>query len=186
MPQQLDAREGHNLQFADEIIFFALPWSPPDIQQWIGRIDRLGTRGVPSSRTIAITPIVTENSIEARILEVLEATKVFERSEVWDDSEWEAVFRKFHETLRPGGSLWIADLVRHTIPEVQQQMWRRYGEYLVALKGPEYRDHVYAYVEFEDTPQTLAFQLDLLRKVGFREVEVLHKHNCFAAFCARK
>jgi hypothetical protein len=87
----LDAREGHNLQFADEIIFFALPWSPPDIQQWIGRIDRLGTRGVPSSRTIAITPIVTDNSIEARILDVLEATKVFERSEVWDDSEWEAI-----------------------------------------------------------------------------------------------
>lgn len=84
----LDAREGHNLQFADEIIFFALPWSPHDIQQWIGRIDRLGTRGIPSSRTIAITPIVTENSIEARILDVLEATKVFEKSEVYDEFEW--------------------------------------------------------------------------------------------------
>jgi ATP-dependent helicase HepA len=84
----LDAREGHNLQFADEIIFFALPWSPHDIQQWIGRIDRLGTRGIPSSRTIAITPIVTESSIEARILDVLEATKVFEKSDVYDESEW--------------------------------------------------------------------------------------------------
>lgn len=84
----LDAREGHNLQFADEIIFFALPWSPHDIQQWIGRIDRLGTRGIPSSRTIAITPIVTDNSIEARILDVLEATKVFEKSDVYDESEW--------------------------------------------------------------------------------------------------
>lgn len=84
----LDAREGHNLQFADEIIFFALPWSPHDIQQWIGRIDRLGTRGIPSSRTIAITPIVTESSIEARILDVLETTKVFEKSDVYDESEW--------------------------------------------------------------------------------------------------
>jgi hypothetical protein len=84
----LDAREGHNLQFADEIIFFALPWSPHDIQQWIGRIDRLGTRGIPSSRTIAVTPIVTENSIEARILDVLEATKVFEKSDVYDEAEW--------------------------------------------------------------------------------------------------
>lgn len=87
----LDAREGHNLQFADEIIFFALPWSPHDIQQWIGRIDRLGTRGIPSSRTIAITPIVTEGSIEARILDVLEATKVFEKSEVYDEAEWSAI-----------------------------------------------------------------------------------------------
>lgn len=84
----LDAREGHNLQFADEIIFFALPWSPPDIQQWIGRIDRLGTRGIPSKRKISITPIVVENSIESRILEVLEGTKVFEKSEVFDEVEW--------------------------------------------------------------------------------------------------
>lgn len=82
------AREGHNLQFAEEIVFFALPWSPPEIQQWIGRIDRLGTKGLPSKRRIAITPIVIEGSIESRILEVLESTGVFHRSEVFDDSEW--------------------------------------------------------------------------------------------------
>lgn len=85
------AREGHNLQFADEIIFFALPWSPPDIQQWIGRIDRLGTRGLPANRRIAITPIVVENSIESSILTVLESTGVFLRSEVFDESEWEEI-----------------------------------------------------------------------------------------------
>jgi ATP-dependent helicase HepA len=85
------AREGRNLQFADEIIFFALPWSPPDIQQWIGRIDRLGTKERPSSRRISITPIVTEGSIEEQILEVLEGTGVFHKSEVFDESEWEAI-----------------------------------------------------------------------------------------------
>jgi len=26
------------------------------------------------------------------------------------------------------------------------------------------------------------YQVDLLRSVGFREVEILHKNNCFAAF----
>lgn len=85
------AREGHNLQFADEIIFFALPWSPPDIQQWIGRIDRLGAKGLPSNRRIAITPIVVDNSIESNILTVLEGTGVFLRSEVFDESEWEEI-----------------------------------------------------------------------------------------------
>lgn len=85
------AREGHNLQFADEIIFFALPWSPPDIQQWIGRIDRLGTKGLPTNRHIAITPIVVEGSIEHNILDVLEGTGVFLRSEVFDESEWEEI-----------------------------------------------------------------------------------------------
>ena len=85
------AKEGHNLQFADEIIFFALPWSPPDIQQWIGRIDRLGTKGMQANRRIAITPIVVEGSIEHNILGVLEGTGVFLRSEVFDESEWEDI-----------------------------------------------------------------------------------------------
>lgn len=85
------AREGHNLQFADEVIFYSLPWSPPDIQQWIGRIDRLGTKGLPANRRIAITPIVLENSIENSILTVLEGTGVFLRSEVFDESEWKEI-----------------------------------------------------------------------------------------------
>ncbi|MGE0677731.1 helicase-related protein [Pseudolabrys sp.] len=85
------AKEGHNLQFANEIIFFALPWSPLDIQQWIGRIDRLGTKGIPANRHITITPIVTEGSIEDQILSVLEGTGVFLRSEVFDEAEWQDI-----------------------------------------------------------------------------------------------
>ena len=61
-------------------------------------------------------------------------------------------------------------------------MRRRYGEYLIGLKDEAYRDHVFAYVEKEDTPRSLLFQLDLLRQVGFAHVEVLHKNVCFAAF----
>jgi tRNA (cmo5U34)-methyltransferase len=61
-------------------------------------------------------------------------------------------------------------------------MWQRYGEYLTGLRGPAYRDHVFAYVEAEDTPRPLAWQLDRLRDAGFRSVEVLHKNVCFAAF----
>lgn len=82
------AKEGHNLQFADEIIFFALPWSPTDIQQWIGRVDRLGAKNIASGRTVTITPIVTEGSIEDNILSVLEGTGVFEKSEVFDEADW--------------------------------------------------------------------------------------------------
>lgn len=102
------------------------------------------------------------------------------------DEEWEAVFRGFFRALRPGGSLWIFDLVEHTIPAVQAIMWRRYGEYLAALRDDAYRDHVFAYVEREDTPRPLVFQLDLLRRVGFTDVDVLHKNGCFAAFGAVK
>ncbi len=63
-------------------------------------------------------------------------------------------------------------------------MWARYGEYLSAFKGPEYRETVFAYVQKEDTPRPLAWQLDRLRKAGFSAVDVLHKNTCFAAFGA--
>ena len=102
------------------------------------------------------------------------------------DSEWRNVFAAFHRALRPGGSVWVFDLVESTIPAVQQLMRQQYGEYLTRLKDEAYRDHVFAYVEKEDTPRPLLFQLDLLRQVGFSQVEVLHKNICFAAFGAVK
>jgi tRNA (cmo5U34)-methyltransferase len=102
------------------------------------------------------------------------------------EQEWREVFAAFHRALRPGGSVWIFDLVESSIPAVQQLMRQRYGEYLTGLKDEAYRDHVFAYVEKEDTPRPLLFQLDLLRQVEFAQVEVLHKNLCFAAFGAVK
>ena len=102
------------------------------------------------------------------------------------DPEWRDVFTALYRALRPGGSLWVFDLVESSVPAVGQLMRRRYGEYLAGLKDEAYRDHVFAYVEKEDTPRPLLFQLDLLRQVGFSQVEVLHKNVCFAAFGAVK
>ncbi|MFO0806584.1 MAG: class I SAM-dependent methyltransferase [Gemmataceae bacterium] len=98
------------------------------------------------------------------------------------DAEWHAVFAAFHRALRPGGSVWVFDLVESTIPAVQRVMWRRYGEYLTGLRDAAYRDHVFAYIEREDTPRPLGFQLDVMRRAGFVQVDVLHKNSCFAAF----
>jgi tRNA (cmo5U34)-methyltransferase len=102
------------------------------------------------------------------------------------DAEWLNVFRKCHAALKPGGSIWISDLIEHPNPSIRAVMHARYGEYLTELQGLEYRDQVFAYIEQEDTPRPLPFQLDLLREVGFREVEILHKNSCFAAFGAIK
>lgn len=43
-------------------------------------------------------------------------------------------------------------------------------------------EQVFNYIAQEDSPRSLMFQLDLLRSVGFNQVEVLHKNSCFAAF----
>jgi tRNA (cmo5U34)-methyltransferase len=100
--------------------------------------------------------------------------------------EWQTVFSKCYHALRPGGAIWISDLIEHSSSAVQGLMWRRYGEYLTSLKGENYRENVFGYIEQEDTPRPLMFQLDMLRSVGFREVEILHKNSVFAAFGAIK
>lgn len=100
------------------------------------------------------------------------------------EDEWRRVFGAVYRWLKPGGSLWISDIVEHESAALQSLMWERYGEYLAAFKGPEYRDQVFAYVQKEDTPRPLAWQLDRLREAGFASVEVLHKNTCFAAFGA--
>jgi tRNA (cmo5U34)-methyltransferase len=82
--------------------------------------------------------------------------------------------------------LWIADLVSHDQAALQALMWARYGDYLVSQQDAAFRDRVFAYVEKEDTPRSLIFQLDLLRATGFSQVEVLHKNGPFAAFGAVK
>ena len=102
------------------------------------------------------------------------------------DAEWEAVFAKFYAALKPGGSVWISDLIEHSTAAIQAMMWNRYGDYLTEFKDETYRDQVFAYIEQEDTPRSLLFQIDMLRKVGFNNVEILHKNSCFAAFGAVK
>ena len=102
------------------------------------------------------------------------------------DQEWQDVFAKLYSSLKPGGSFWISDLVQHSSEAVHALMWQRYGAYLRELKDDAYREHVFAYVEQEDSPRPLMYQLDLLREVGFGEVEILHKNSSFAAFGAIK
>ena len=102
------------------------------------------------------------------------------------DEHWQTVFSKFHRILKPGGSVWIVDLVEQTMDAVQTLMWARYGEYLTEFKDEAFRELVFSYIEKEDTPRSLIYQLDLLREVGFDKIEILHKNNLFAAFGAIK
>ncbi len=103
-----------------------------------------------------------------------------------EDAQWEAMFERFYEWLRPGGTLFVADFIAHDDPAIQAVMLGRYAEHLEQLGGTEYRDKVLAYCEKEDSPRSVKHQFDLLGKVGFTEFDVLHKTGLFAAFYARK
>jgi tRNA (cmo5U34)-methyltransferase len=99
-----------------------------------------------------------------------------------DDSDWEDFFGKLHRWLKPSGALFVADLVTFDHPGVQKVMWERYGEYLRSLRDEEYRDQVFAYIDAEDSPRSLTYQLDLLRQNGFTTFDVLHRNSVFACY----
>jgi tRNA (cmo5U34)-methyltransferase len=103
-----------------------------------------------------------------------------------DDQDWELTFRKIYRLTAPGGSVWITDLVSHETKPIQRLMWKRYGDYLHGAGGDVYKQKVFDYIEKEDSPRPITYQIDLLRKVGFSHVEILHKNSCFAAFGAIK
>ena len=104
-----------------------------------------------------------------------------------EDEDWENAFTKIFNLLNEGGSIWIFDLVRQNSSTLQHYIYKDlYGQYLTDLKDEQYRDHVFAYIDKEDTPQTLIYQLNMLERVGFKKTDVLHKKLCFASFVGFK
>jgi len=66
--------EGRNLQFANTLVNFDLPWNPMRIEQRVGRIHRIG-----QTRDVFIFNLCTTGSLEARILDLLdEKIRMFE------------------------------------------------------------------------------------------------------------
>jgi tRNA (cmo5U34)-methyltransferase len=99
-----------------------------------------------------------------------------------EDEEWEYVFAKIFRGLRKGGCFMISDLVIQDTLPVNEYIWDRYGAYLEGIGGKEYRQKVLDYVAKEDSPRSMNYQLDLMKKVGFKSAEILHKNMCFGAF----
>ena len=60
--------EGLDLQFCDTVINYDLHWNPMKIEQRIGRIDRIGQK----KNEIFIINFVVENSIDSRVISVLQ------------------------------------------------------------------------------------------------------------------
>lgn len=98
------------------------------------------------------------------------------------DEEWETVFTKIYKSLKKGGCFWISDLILHDNPAINKLMWKRYADYLEGIGGKAYQENVFAYIDKEDTPRSVMYQLDLMRKIGFSTVDVLHKNSCFSVF----
>jgi tRNA (cmo5U34)-methyltransferase len=99
-----------------------------------------------------------------------------------DEKDWQVAFKRFHSWLRPNGRIYVSDLAYFEVPDAQDVMWKRYGEYLESLGGKEFRAKVFAYIDKEDSPRSLPFQLDLLKATGFSNYDILHRNSVFACY----
>ena len=149
--------------------------SRPMLERAVERVSR-----ATSGRVTAFQGDVRELRIGESNFDIICAAAVLHHLRETD--EWHRTFSKLYTSLKAGGSFWISDLIEHSDKRVQSLMWEQYGNYLSQIKDEAYRDHVFDYIAQEDSPRPLMFQIDLLRSVGFSNVEILHKNSCFAAF----
>lgn len=102
-----------------------------------------------------------------------------------NEVEWESMYGRIFDALKLGGSFFVNDIVIGETPELDALMldgWKS-----VLMKNvPDEVDVFLDKYESEDTPQTLMYQLNLMRQVGFSKVSVLHKHFNFATFVGMK
>lgn len=94
--------EGINLQFAHIVVNWDLPWSPSRLEQRIGRVDRIG-----QTHTVRAFNLVCENSVEARVLEVLNQKLAVILEELGADKRGDIL----ESATRRADDLWTAALV---------------------------------------------------------------------------
>ncbi|MGN6726635.1 MAG: class I SAM-dependent methyltransferase [Tepidisphaeraceae bacterium] len=100
--------------------------------------------------------------------------------------EWRQVAALFFRWLKPGGSLWVYDLVSHEGPAVEAMMKARHADYLRGIGGEAFVQKVFDYIDEEDSPWPVTFQLKTLVDAGFSGGDILHKNGPMAANMARK
>lgn len=103
-----------------------------------------------------------------------------------DEADWTDVFSRLYAWLKPGGRLYVADFIIFDAADVQELMWNRYGQHLETLGGAAYRQKVFDYIEKEDSPRSLPFQFELLRRSGFKQYDVLHRNGLNVCYFGTK
>jgi SNF2 family DNA or RNA helicase len=106
---------GLNLQVADTVINFELPWNPAKKNQRIGRIDRLGQQ----SGHLTVITLITRNSIEERIADGLLLKQDL-----------------FEGVLSPGSTLDAVDFANRGRPQFLQQLEAVMDQFTAAEAAP--------------------------------------------------
>ncbi|MEQ9439109.1 MAG: methyltransferase domain-containing protein [Cyclobacteriaceae bacterium] len=112
-----------------------------------------------------------------------------------DDAGKEQLYQDLYQALAPGGSLFIADIVRPTTERGFSIAARQWDDYVAQRHHPEAyqrftQDHwnYFAYPDEDpiDKPSTLPDQLHWLQKAGFQSVDVFWMYAGHAIFGGKR
>ncbi len=90
---------GLNLQCTRHLVLYSIPWDPLEIEQWIGRIDRIGNTAVGEEgdvKPISVHVIVQRGLVDERVAEVIQATTILQRSISFDAARVAEVTASIH------------------------------------------------------------------------------------------
>jgi len=129
------AQVGLNLQCARVLVLYSVPWRPEEVEQWIGRLDRIGNTAAFSeegeAQTIDVYTIAQRGLVDEKVVTVLQRFQVFERSMNLDGDHLDEVTQLIEDAaLRPDVVNW-RDLEDRTevmaaedaVQELQSALW---------------------------------------------------------------
>ncbi|MEQ1907449.1 MAG: SNF2-related protein [Vicinamibacterales bacterium] len=106
------AQVGLNLQCARVLVLYSVPWRPEEVEQWIGRLDRIGNDAAFSNegaKTIDVYTIAQRGLVDEKVVTVLERFHAFERSVNLDGARLGEVAQAIEDAaLRPDSVSWRA------------------------------------------------------------------------------
>ena len=105
------AQVGLNLQCARVLVLYSVPWKPEEVEQWIGRLDRIGNVAAFSkegnARTIDVYTIAQRGLVDEKVVGVLQRFHAFERSVNLDGDHLSEVANAIEDAaLRPDAVNW--------------------------------------------------------------------------------
>lgn len=105
------AQVGLNLQCARVLVLYSVPWRPEEVEQWIGRLDRIGNVAAFSNegaaRTIDVYTIAQRGLVDEKVVTVLGKFNAFEHSVNLDGAHLAEVAQAIEDAaLRPENTSW--------------------------------------------------------------------------------
>jgi len=119
---------GLNLQCARVLVLYSVPWRPEEVEQWIGRLDRIGNVAAFSNeggaKAIDVYTIAQRGLVDEKVVTVLQRFHVFERSVNLDGDHLHEVTSLIEDAaLRPKRIDWreLADATEEMAAEDEVQ-----------------------------------------------------------------